>query len=137
MTKVFLSYAVADAASVDQIATALRDAGHVVKKGRSSIDGVDVGGRLAASVLALKHSDVVVVALSAKGVKSTAIADELTLAERTYKPIIPVILESVKLPADIAKPLRYLTKINCEADPPAGMTRLLTVVANWPAAPKR
>ena len=129
MAKVFLSYAPADAASVGQIASAIEESGHTVKFGRASIDVVDTGGRLAASVFALKRCDVVVLALSHNGIKSPAIVDELSLAEQTHKPVIPVILESVKLPPEIAKPLRYLTKIDCTAGWSAGMAKLLGALA--------
>lgn len=129
MAKVFLSYAPSDAGSVRQIASAIEDAGHTVKLGRASIDVVDAGGRLAASVFALNRCDVVVLALSPNGIKSSAIVDELSLAEQTHKPVIPVILESVKLPPEIAKPLRYLTKIDCTAGGSAGMAKLLGILA--------
>jgi TIR domain len=129
MAKVFLSYAPADAGSARQIASALRDAGHSVKLGRASIDIVDAGGRLAASVFALKHSDVVVVALSPNAIKSAAIVDELMLAEQTYKPVIPLFLESVKLPPAVAKPLRYVRKIYCTDSLAAGVSGLLRTLA--------
>ena len=41
-----------------------------------------------------KNCDVVVVALS----DHRLIIDELMLAEQTYKPVIPLVLESVELP---------------------------------------
>jgi hypothetical protein len=129
MTKVFLSYATADAASVQKIADALTLAGHIVKLGRSSIDTVDGGGRLAATVFALKHCDVVALLLSPNSVKSPAIADELTLAEQTYKSVVPVFLDSVKLPPNIARPLRYLPKIDCSESFSVGLTKLMAAVA--------
>ena len=85
MAKVFLSYAPSDAGSVHQIAGAIAAAGHIVKLGRASIDVVDTGGRLAATVFALRNCDVVVLALSPNAVKTSAMVDELTLAEQVYK----------------------------------------------------
>jgi riboflavin biosynthesis pyrimidine reductase len=70
MAKVFLSYAPSDAGSVHQIAGAIEGAGHIVKLGRASIDVVDAGGRLAATVFALKNCDVVVLTLSPKALKT-------------------------------------------------------------------
>jgi TIR domain len=102
MAKVFLSYAPSDAGSVRQIASAIEDAGHTIKLGRASIDVVDAGGRLAATVFALKNCDVVALALSPNAVKSSAIIVELMLAEQAYKPVIPVVLESIKLPSENA-----------------------------------
>ena len=129
MAKVFLSFAAADASRVEQIASGLKDAGHLVKLGRSSIDVVDSGGRLAACVLALKHSDVLVLALSHNAAKSRAIADELMLAERTHRVIVPIILDAVKLPPEIGKPLRYMTKIDCTGNFSDGMAKLLAALA--------
>jgi hypothetical protein len=125
MAKVFLSYAPSDAGSVHQIASAIEGAGHTVKLGRASIDVVDAGGRLAATVFAIKNCDVAVVALSPNAVKSPAIIDELMLAEQAYKPVIPLVLESMKLPPEIAKPLRYVRKIHCTGGLPSGVKGLL------------
>jgi hypothetical protein len=129
MAKVFISYAPADARTVERIASAIRDMGHSVKLGRANIKIVDAGGRLAASVLELKHCDVLVTVLSPAAARSSAIIGELKLAEQTYRPIIPLIIESVKLPPEIAKPLRYLTKIDCTPDAPEGINRLRTALA--------
>ena len=71
MAKVFLSYAPSDAGSAYQIASAIEGAGHTIKLGRASIDVVDAGGRLAATVFALKNCDAAVVALSPNAVKSS------------------------------------------------------------------
>jgi hypothetical protein len=128
MAKVFLSYAPSDAESVHQIAAAIEGAGHTIKLGRASIDVVDAGGRLAATVFALKNCDVVVVALSPNAVKSSAVIDELMLAEQAYKPVIPFILESIKLPSAIAKPLRYVRKIHCTEGLPGGVNGLLRML---------
>lgn len=73
----------------------------------------------------LKNCDVAVVALSPNAVKSSAIIDELMLAEQAYKPMIPLILESMKLPPEIAKPLRYIRKIHCTDGLPGGVKGLL------------
>lgn len=54
------------------------------------------------TVFALKNCVVVVVALSPNPI------DELMLAKPAYKPVIPLVLESMKLPSAIAKPLRYV-----------------------------
>jgi len=129
MAKVFLSYAPLDAGSVHQIAGAIEGAGHIVKLGRASIDVVDAGGRLAATVFALKNCDVVVLALSPKALKTSVIIDELMLAEHAYKPVIPLILESMTLPPEIAKPLRYATKIYCADDFSGGVNGLLRTLA--------
>lgn len=129
MAKVFLSYAPSDAGSVHQIAGALEGAGHIVKLGRASINVVDSGGRLAATVFALKNCDVVVLALSPNAVKTSVIIDELMLAERAYKPVIPLVLESMKMPPDIAKPLRYARKIYCADDFSGGVNELIRTLA--------
>jgi TIR domain len=137
MAKVFLSYAPSDAGSVCQIVSAMEDAGHTVKLGRAMINVVDAGGRLAATVFALKNSDVVVLALSANAVKSAAIVDELMLAEQAYKPVIPLILESVMLPPQIAKPLRYVRKIYCTDGLSGGVNGLLKTLAKGSNSPPR
>ena len=129
MAKVFLSYAPSDAGSVHQIAGAIEAAGHIVKLGRASIDVVDTGGRLAATVFALRNSDVVVLALSLNAVKTSAIIDELTLAEQAYKRVIPLVLESMTLPPKVAKPLRYASKIYCASDFSGGVNELLRTLA--------
>jgi TIR domain len=128
MAKVFLSYA-PSAGSAHQIASAIEDAGHTIKLGRASIDVVDAGGRLAATMFALKNCDVVAVALSPNAVKLSAIIDELMLAEQAYKPVIPLVLESMKLPPEIAKPLRYVRKIHCTAGLPGGVNGLPRMLA--------
>jgi hypothetical protein len=129
MAKVFLSYAPPDAESVHQIAGAIEGGGHTVKLGRASIDVVDGGGRLAATVFALKNCDVVVLALSPKGLTRSPIFDELMLAEQTYKRVIPLFLESMKLPPEIAKPLRYARKIYCSDGLSDGVNGLLKTLA--------
>jgi hypothetical protein len=129
MAKVFLSYAPSDAGSVHQIAGAIEAAGHIVKLGRASIDVVDTGGRLAATVFALRNSDVVVLALSLNAVKTSAIIDELTLAEQAYMRVIPLVLESMTLPPEVAKPLRYASKIYCASDFSGGVNKLLRTLA--------
>ena len=86
---------------------------------------MDTGGRLAATVFALRNCDVVALALSPNAVKTSAIIDELTLAEQAYKRVIPLVLESMTLPPEIAKPLRYASKINCASDFPGGVNELL------------
>ena len=108
---------------------AIEGAGHIVKPGRASIDVVDAGGRLAATVFALKNCDVVVLALSPKALKTSVIIDELMLAEHAYKPVIPLILESMTLPPEIAKPLRYASKIYFADDYLGGVNGLLRTLA--------
>ena len=115
----------------------MKDAGHTVKLGRAMINVVDAGGRLAATVFALKNCDVFVLALSANAVKSPAIIDELMLAEQTCKFVIPLFLESVMLPPQIAKPLRYVRKIYCTDGLSGGVNGLLNTLAKGSNSPPR
>jgi hypothetical protein len=74
---------------------------------------------------------VFVIVLSPAAVTCSAIVSELELAERTFKRIVPLIIEKAALPSEIGKSIRYLRKIDSSRDRLAAGSQLLAALDAW------
>jgi hypothetical protein len=104
------------------IVAELKKAGHSVWIDRSGIDGGQAWRK--EIVAAIDASDVFVIALSEASTKSKMVIQELNYADEVHKPIVPLVLAAVKLPADMALQLAGLQRIDC-TDVTAGAKALV------------
>jgi hypothetical protein len=123
---VFLSYARADAEKVDKIVTTLKAAGHRVWIDRSGIDGGQ--DWRTAIVGAIDSAEIFVIALSTTSIISKMVIRELSYADETHKPIIPILLHNVKLPPTMTLQLSGLQRIDCSQDLSAGAQELVATM---------
>jgi hypothetical protein len=114
MAKVFLSYASSDAILVENFARLLRDNSVDVWVDRADIAGGQVWRRRI--VEAISEATVVVLVLSRASVLSRNVRKELDIAEEANRPILPVQVEPVDIPADLSYQLAGLQRVMVPSD---------------------
>lgn len=110
MGKIFLSYSRNDIQQVDAFVSSINQAGMEVWVDRNDIK---VGNSWRKEIVeAIDTCDAFVFMMSAKSVESVNVHKEIILAQDSHKPIYVVMLEAVRLPAEIRYQLAGLQFIN-------------------------
>jgi hypothetical protein len=134
--KVFISYARADGAFVDELVQGLVDAGH-----DPWIDVEDiVSGSWAASIVeAIRKSDVAVVVLTPTSVGSRNVLQEVRLAAKNRVPLIPVIVyPPPEIPPDFEYHIVGQQRVDARLDMvPSAVRSLVMAVEGSETGPQR
>jgi TIR domain len=121
--RVFISYAREDStAFVDRLEADLRQRNYVTWVDRSALEGGDKWEEEIQSALA--HSDVVVLVISPKSVKSHWVGIECWFALKQHIPIIPIISKPVKRISSPLEHLHQLQQIDFSESYDEALTRL-------------
>ena len=122
--KIFLSYSRKDVGTARKIYLHLVEAGYDVWMDTQSIIGGNPWRQ--EIVEAIEASALLLVALSPNAIKSDNIRKELDLAESSGKPIVPVMIGEVSIPAAMKYQLAGIRLVDLSRDLDAGLRMLST-----------
>jgi len=130
MKLVFLSYSRDDMRLVEKVRGELADANVAIWIDREAIRGGDYWRRTI--VEAIEKSDIFIIFLSQSSIQSDNCRRELELASEKNKSILPVVLDTIKVPASFEYPLAGLHQIDLSKNFSSGLRDLLAAVKGSP-----
>lgn len=127
MSQIFVSYSRSDKAIIDELIKQLEAAGHVVWVDREGIRG---GEQWRLKIVeAIDHSHAFLLALSKNSIASDHVRAEIDLAKESKKPIIPIRLQPVEIPATMRYQLAGIQQIDFSKDYQTGFNDLLETLS--------
>ena len=131
MSRIFVSYSRQDKAVVARLVAVIKKDGHDV-----SMDDAIKGGAFYREKLAeaIEAAEIFVIVLSKRSIDSDEVRAELEIAADEKKPIIPVLVEQVRIPTRMKHTLAGKNRIDLSADPAAGHESLRAALADVVAA---
>jgi hypothetical protein len=127
MSQIFISYSRSDKATIDELIKQLEAAGHVVWVDREGIRG---GEQWRLKIVeAIENSHAFLLALSKNSIVSDHVRAEIDLAKESKKPIIPIRLQPVEIPASMRYQLAGIQQIDFSRDYQTGFNELLETLS--------
>lgn len=120
---IFVSYARADFKSIQPVLTVLREHGFVLWIDEEGIEGASFWRK--EIVEAIEDCSVIIFFATEASCKSDAVFKELALANEDNKPILPVLLNTIKLPSDIRYQVAGIQNINLYPDWDRGVRNII------------
>ena len=134
MSQIFISYSRKDIDFVDQLTSRLNAAGYELWIDRLGIRGGEQWRR--EIVDAIGGANVLILVLSRNSAKSDNVRKELDLAEGEKKRILPIVIQSVTIPAEMKYQLAGLQLTDFTADFETGFNQLLEALTELVGPPK-
>ncbi len=128
MGHIFISYSRRDERQADLLARKLQGAGYLIWLDREGIQG---GEQWRARIVdAIESAAAVILLLSPNSVHSDQVRKEIDLAEGAAKPILPLEIGPVTIPANLKYQLAGLQRIQLDLSSDASFKKVITALEN-------